>query len=74
MQNAKPEKNKSSLNDYAKYSNISAQMLIVIGLGVWGGVRLDKFVAWRFPVFTVLLSLGAVFLAIYIVIKDLLKK
>lgn len=62
------------LNDYARYSSIALQMLVIIVLGVVGGYLLDKWIGWKFPVFTVLLSIVSVAAAIYVVIKDLLKK
>lgn len=48
-------------------------MLVIILLGIWGGVKLDEMVSFQFPLFTVLLSFISVSLAIYVVIKDLLK-
>lgn len=49
------------------------QMLVIILLGIWGGVKLDGLLNFRFPLFTVLLSIISVGLAIYVVIKDLIK-
>ncbi len=65
---------KKPLNNYARYSSIAMQMLVIIVLGVWGGVLLDKYIGIKFPIFTVLLSLGSVSLAIYVAVKDFLKK
>ncbi|HNZ42107.1 MAG TPA: AtpZ/AtpI family protein [Bacteroidales bacterium] len=65
---------KKPLNNYARYTSIAMQMLVIIVLGVWGGVLLDKYIGIKFPVFTVLLSLGSVSLAIYVAVKDFLKK
>ena len=48
-------------------------MLVIILAGIWGGVKLDGFIDITFPVFTVLFSFLSVGLAIYVVIKDLLK-
>lgn len=48
-------------------------MLVIILLGVWGGVKLDELIDIKFPVFTVVFSFLSVGLAIYVVIKDLLK-
>jgi F0F1-type ATP synthase assembly protein I len=48
-------------------------MLIIILIGVFGGVELDKWLKLSVPVFTIVLSLLAVTLAIYTVTKDLLK-
>ena len=69
-----PKKEKKALNAYAKYSSIAFQMLVIILAGVFGGRELDKWVEWDFPVFTMALTILAVFLAIYTVIKDLIKK
>ncbi len=49
-------------------------MLVIILLGVFGGFKLDQWLNLEFPIFTVVLSLISVVLAIYIVTKDLLKK
>lgn len=77
--NPKPEpkpdsEKRSPLENYARYSNIAFQMLAVIVLGIFGGVKLDQWIAWRFPIFTVLLSVLSVFTAIYLVIKDFFRK
>jgi F0F1-type ATP synthase assembly protein I len=63
-------KNKERLNNYAKYSGIVFQMLVIIGLGVYGGIKLDEWLHTKFPVFTVVLSFLSVILAIYYVIKE----
>jgi hypothetical protein len=60
------------LSPIAKYSGMAFQMLIIIGLGVFGGLKLDRWLHTRFPVFTVVLSFLAVVLAIYYFIKDLI--
>ena len=65
-----PRKN---LNSYARYSGIAIQMLVIICLGVFGGWKLDQLLSFS-PLFTVILSLGAVIIAIYHAVKDLLKK
>ena len=68
-------KSKKKLFDsYARYSTIAVQMLVIILVGVFGGIELDKLIKLEFPVFTVVLSVLSVILAIYYVIKDLIKK
>ena len=67
------QKEKNKLRAYAKYSNMGFQMAAIIGLGVFGGVKLDELISWKFPIFTIILALVSVSLAIYISIKDLLK-
>ncbi|MCB0806904.1 MAG: AtpZ/AtpI family protein [Bacteroidales bacterium] len=49
-------------------------MMVIIFLGIWGGIKLDDWIVTGFPLFTVLMALLSVSAAIYIVIKDLLKK
>ena len=65
-----PRKN---LNDYARYSGIAIQMLVIILLGVFAGYWLDGWLHTR-PLFTVILAILSVALSIYLVTKDLLRK
>lgn len=64
---------KRQLPNYVKYSNIAIQMAVIITAGVFGGLQLDKFLNWRVPVFTLILSLASVSIAIYLAIKDFIK-
>lgn len=71
----KNEKDKKKLLEgYARYTSIAFQMIVIILLGVFGGIELDKLTGWEFPVFTVVLSIFSVVLAIYSVTRDLIKK
>ena len=75
QQPPKPVKKKRpSLESYARYSSLAAQMFAIIGIGVFGGVKLDQWLKIDFPVFTVIFSLISVAAAIYSATKDLLKK
>lgn len=67
------KKKKKYLDSYARYSSIGFQMLAIILLGVFGGVKLDQWLKLEAPVFTVILSVLSVVLAIYYAVKDLLK-
>jgi len=67
------EKKKKSLDSYARYSSIAFQMLIIILIGVFGGIKLDGWLKLTVPVFTIILSILSVILAIYTVTRDLLK-
>lgn len=70
----KNEKDKKKLlENYARYSSIAFQMIAIILLGVFGGIKLDELIRWEFPVFTVILTVLSVVLAIYYVTKDLIK-
>jgi hypothetical protein len=50
------------------------QMGAIITGGVLGGIQLDKWLNLKFPVFTLVLTLVSVFLAMYYFIKDVIKK
>jgi F0F1-type ATP synthase assembly protein I len=68
----KPDPRKG-LESYARYSGMAIQMLVIILLGVFGGFKADQWLNTK-PLLTVLLSLVAVVLAIYLVTRDLIKK
>ena len=61
------------LRDFSRYSGIAFQMIGIILITVWGGVKLDKLTGWHTPVFTIVLSLLGVFAAIYTAVKDFIK-
>lgn len=65
-------KNKN-INKYARYSGLAFEMLGIIVFGVFVGHKLDQKRQAEFPLFTVILSLLAVFAALYLVIKDVIK-
>ncbi len=46
-------------------------MAAVIFIGVWGGMKLEEYLGFEKPYLTLFTSLASVFLAIYIVIRDL---
>lgn len=69
-----PEKEKKQLSGYARYSSLAFQMFAIIGLGVYGGVKLDEWLHLDFPVFTLILSIISVAASIYFAIKDLIRK
>ena len=58
---------KNNLNNYAKYSGIAFEMLGIIFLGVWGGIKLDTILDTK-PLLTLVLSLGSVAAAMYLII------
>lgn len=61
------------VQNFARYSGIAFQMIGIILLTTFGGIKLDKLTGWETPVFTIVLSLLGVFAAIYVSIKDFLK-
>ncbi len=61
-------------NSYMRYATMGTQMIVIMGLGAFGGYALDKWLQFKFPVFTILLSLLSIAAALYLSIKDFLKK
>ena len=70
MSEKQPQK---PLNAYAKYSALGVQMAVIIGGGCYGGYKLDEYYKNVTPVFTIILSLVSIALAMYIVLKDFIK-
>ena len=65
---------KNPLKSYARFSAIAFQMLLIILLGVFGGIKLDEYLELNFPVFTLIFTVLAVILAIYYTIRDASRK
>lgn len=50
------------------------QMMAIAGVFAYGGIRLDRWLAWKFPLFTVTLTIGGVFLALYSSLREFIRK
>lgn len=68
-----PKERKKGLNNFAKYSAISFQMIVVIGVFAFAGHKIDVYRNAKTPVFTAALSLLGVAVAMYQVVKQLNK-
>ena len=66
-------KAKDQLNTFARFSGIGFQMLVIIGIGVWGGIKLDEIYPNRFQTFTIVCSLLGIGMALYFVIRQVNK-
>ncbi len=53
------QKKPKPINTYLKYSGLAFQLLITIGVAGWLGHKLDNYLEIRFPLFMLLLGLGA---------------
>lgn len=69
-----PKEPRKAPADYARYSGLAFEMLAIIGVGTWGGVKLDEYLGNNTPWFTVVLAPLSVFISLYIVLKDLNRK
>ena len=63
---------KKSPNAALKYTGIGFQMLAIIGISVFAGVKLDRWLHTP-DIFTIILSLLGVVAGIYVAIKDFIK-
>jgi|AntAceMinimDraft_2_1070361.scaffolds.fasta_scaffold30420_3 predicted negative regulator of RcsB-dependent stress response len=66
----KNSNNTDGIKSYAKFSGIVIEMLVIIGGGAWLGHRIDQNAQRETPVFTIILSLSAIALALYLVIQQ----
>lgn len=58
------------LNAYAKFSSIAFQMIVIIGLGTYVGLKLDEKYPNNLSLFTIALSLISVIITMFYVIKQ----
>lgn len=74
MQKSKESKKskKKQLNLYIKYSSLSAQMTAIIAAGAFFGKYLDNKLSSETPIYTIILSLTSIFLALYYVLKKII--
>lgn len=61
------------MGDYARYTGMATQMVVIILVTTWGGIKLDDLLGYEKPLFTIILSLLGVFAAIYTAVKDFIK-
>ncbi len=70
-QQQKPNKSKS---DLARYAGLGMQLFVSLGLAVFAGYKVDKWLSIKFPVVVWALPLIVLFLIIYKLIKETSKK
>ena len=62
---------KRALNNYARYSAMGFQMIVIIGAFTFIGYKIDERRNTNVPIFTALLSLTGVGIALYLVIRSI---
>jgi len=67
------KKSSNTLKGYSRFSGIVIQMGVIIGLGSWGGSKLDEKFNSETPIYTIVLSLSSVGLALYLIIREVIK-
>ncbi|HEV7231879.1 MAG TPA: AtpZ/AtpI family protein [Bacteroidia bacterium] len=73
QQTEQPKKKQQS-TDFIKYSAMGLQMAAIMGGCAFLGHWLDGLTGWKFPAFTLFLSLFGVFAALWYFIRDFIKK
>jgi hypothetical protein len=72
MKNNQPSKKPKPRNNYLRFSGVAIQMGTIIGLGAWGGSSLDAHYSITNKLFTITITLLAVAISMYIVIKEVI--
>jgi F0F1-type ATP synthase assembly protein I len=57
-----------------KYSSLATQMALTIGLGVWGGRKLDYYFQNEKPILTLVFSVLGLAVSLIVVIRSVSKK
>tara|TARA_B110000196_G_C21000653_1_gene592785 strand:+ start:614 stop:847 length:234 start_codon:yes stop_codon:yes gene_type:complete len=70
----KKSKKKKQLNSYTKYSLLATQMAAIIIAGVFFGDYLDEKNQADIPIYTIIFSLGSIFLSLYYVLRNIINK
>ncbi|NJN25996.1 MAG: AtpZ/AtpI family protein [Cyclobacteriaceae bacterium] len=70
---SQPPRKQKPINEYVKYSGLAFQMAALILLGYWLGGKLDKWLEFTIPVFTIILILLFLSVSFYSLIKSLPK-
>ena len=65
-------KPKKQLDDFIRYSSLAFEMIVIMGIGVLAGVKIDHWLNLSFPVFTLVLMILSVIGAIYYAIRKFL--
>lgn len=53
-----------------RYLGLGTQWMVLLLLAVWGGMKADDTLQWRFPLFTVLLPLVALIYSLWKLIQE----
>jgi len=70
----KQNQKKKRLKNYVRFSSLTLQMGIIIAGGSYLGKYLDLQSENQAPIFTIIFSLLAIFIALYISLKGMIKK
>jgi hypothetical protein len=63
----------NSTSDWMRYTSLATQLLVLLGIGVWGGLKLDEWLHLR-ALFIIILPVLALIIALVQLIRSLNKK
>lgn len=72
MNNDKYKKPKKQFDDFIRYSSLAFEMMAIMGIGVFAGIKIDQWLELSFPAFTLGLMILSVAGAIYHAIRKFL--
>lgn len=58
------------VNNMMRYAGLATQWMVMLGVAVFIGYKLDKWTGWKFPVFIVSLPLIALIFSLWQLIKE----
>jgi hypothetical protein len=70
QQDPSSAKKQNQFNSYLKYSGLTIQLLVSMGVSGWLGFKLDQYLGLRFPVFMLLFGLMAFAGMLYLVYRS----
>jgi len=72
MNPKKYNKPKKKFDDFIRYSSMAFEMIAIMGIGTWAGIKIDYWLDLSFPAFTLGLMILSVVAAIYHAVRRFL--
>ena len=73
-QQPQPSKKKPPLSNYARYTSIGLQIIVVILIFLFAGHKIDGWTHQSFPIFTLILSIIGLAAAMWFMVRELMRK
>nr|WP_320117809.1 AtpZ/AtpI family protein [uncultured Marinifilum sp.] len=64
---------KKQFTGVLKYSGLAFQMIVIILLVLYAGLKLDEYLQKEFPLFTIIGAFLGVLLSLYFALKDIIR-
>ena len=53
-----------------RYASLATQWMAMLGIAVWAGYKIDKWLGWKFPLFLILFPLISLSVSLWQIIKE----